>query len=691
MKKKEIEKIPWISKKFGKQMSVTAKIFDLNGEKTLIVDVTKEVPVIRICLTKSDYANYLPIGSLISEGKTWSYKNIENLSMHHKLGKPRTHISQECEMVIHKFTNNNYRIQNWESEISNMQQGLACKKTRIAEERRYKRIKERMKTVSKEPDGFEKWAYSMIKQHRITILPFRKNKTTRGVCSACGKENVYQKGTISPKDTVKCPNCGAEAIVKRVDWEHMNPFPVEKLAAEILLFQRTSEGFVERHFVTWKDIGIHKETHGIYEKGRIFRVENKTYTYYAKQGYGDIFWDDKNLYGMYSIVLCNGPVYIRNITQKMFEGTQYKYCSMELLKNEQKFAPVAYLTKYEEMPQLEMMVKVGLKKLAIQISKYDFVEGNKPWEILGINKKQFNRMREINGGRLELLWMEYEMQKNRIMENKVIQWLSKNYIKPQDIGFINDRMSETKICNYLQKQYKLHQRKPNELIETWKDYLSMANRLKMDIKHELIYKPKDLLKSHNEAVSLCGGQAIAKRVAEIAGDYPDIDNIYQSIKAKYEFSGKEYIIVVPEKIEDIIKEGRVLGHCLDSSNIYFDRIQRRESYIVFLRKKEDPEQPYYTLEIEPGGATRQKRTVGDKQNKDFEEAKIFIRKWQFAIQNKLTQKDKELAETSAVLRVEELKELRKTKVKIWHGSLAGQLLADVLEADLMEIQLEEAI
>ena len=42
---------------------------------------------------------------------------------------------------------------------------------------------------------------------------------------------------------------------------------------------------------------------------------------------------------------------------------------------------------------------------------------------------------------------------------------------------------------------------------------------------------------------------------------------------------------------------------------------------------------------------------------------------------------------SASLRVEEFKELRKKNAKVWHGHLAGMPLADVLEADLMEVSL----
>ena len=36
------------------------------------------------------------------------------------------------------------------------------------------------------------------------------------------------------------------------------------------------------------------------------------------------------------------------------------------------------------------------------------------------------------------------------------------------------------------------------------------------------------------------------------------------------------------------------------------------------------------------------------------------------------------------MRIENYKNLRENGNKVWHGKLAGQLLADVLEADFME-------
>ena len=179
-------------------------------------------------------------------------------------------------------------------------------------------------------------------------------------------------------------------------------------------------------------------------------------------------------------------------------------------------------------------------------------------------------------------------------------------------------MTPARICNYLKRQYRETGRPPKELVSTWQDYTAMASRLKMDLEQEQIFKPMELIKAHDDLLALLGSKEIALQAAEILEKYPDVDEICQQIKEKYEYGDKDYMIVAPNRIEDIINEGHILGHCLHRSDTYFDRIQTRESYILFLRKASEPNQPYYTLEVEPGGTARQKRTVGDKQNADYE-------------------------------------------------------------------------
>ena len=69
------------------------------------------------------------------------------------------------------------------------------------------------------------------------------------------------------------------------------------------------------------------------------------------------------------------------------------------------------------------------------------------------------------------------------------------------------------------------------------------------------------------------------------------------------------------------------------------RMERRESFIMFLRRTEEPEDPYYTLEIEPDGTVRQKRTLFDRQHEDIEQATEFLLKWQKVIAARLTGSD----------------------------------------------------
>ena len=51
----------------------------------------------------------------------------------------------------------------------------------------------------------------------------------------------------------------------------------------------------------------------------------------------------------------------------------------------------------------------------------------------------------------------------------------------------------------------------------------------------------------------------------------------------------------------------------------------------------------------------------------------------------LTEAEKKLGIKANELRKKQYKQLREDGKRVWHGPLAGQLLADVLEADFMEV------
>lgn len=162
-------------------------------------------------------------------------------------------------------------------------------------------------------------------------------------------------------------------------------------------------------------------------------------------------------------------------------------------------------------------------------------------------------------------------------------------------------MSILQIYNYVRRQMRETKMKGREVLTTWSDYLSMANRFGIDTNDSIIYRVQELRQRHDELVEMGHKKKFALMAAEVMKKYPHVDEICQTLKEKYEYAGKKYAVVAPACIEDIMMEGRNLHHCVDSSERYWDRIEHQESYVLFLRRVSDMDTSYYTLEIEPDG------------------------------------------------------------------------------------------
>lgn len=211
----------------------------------------------------------------------------------------------------------------------------------------------------------------------------------------------------------------------------------------------------------------------------------------------------------------------------------------------------------------------------------------------------------------------------------------------------------------------------------WLDYLNMAE-LAGNIKTVSVF-PSNLKAAHDSFLITANCAKNKKELekikceavataAPIIKKFPKVEKIYKSIKNKYSYSNDKYAIIVPDGITDIVLDGMLLGHCTYRTDRYYDRISTNESYIVFLRKTSETEMPWYTLEIEPGGTIRQKRTFGDDQLGDLDEAMPFLLEWQSVVAGRLNKSDRIKAQKSKVLRIEGFEELRRTKKKSITGN-----------------------
>lgn len=556
-----------------------------------------------------------------------------------------------------------------------------------------------MEQIPDVPKDWERWVNKTAIQQNYIFYQYKKGGTKEGWCTYCEKWVPIK----NPRYNVEgiCSKCKKKITYKsfgkagrfNTDYQY------------IYLLQKCEDGFVlrifnaHRHYQT-DMYGIPGTVYdrnvevNIYEMYRIIYTSPfaipKVY-YWEEYRDGTIRWCRHSLNKSYYNPndYWKGMVYKRTLPslKKQLERTGL----IEYIYGLKKCDPLEYLKALNRKPILEQLVKAGLTTLADEKIRrdrfnYDKENGGKLTKILEIDSFRLKRLRKLNGGKVMLQWFRYEKENNTQYPDNCLKYFDQNRIRPQDIGFILDRMTIVKVYNYLARQEKIfHKKNIGAILRVWEDYLKMAKRLKMDVYNELFYKPKNIQEAHNRVIQLMEENGLSIKAGEIADKYPEVENILAELKEKYSFSGKKFSIVIPEKIEDILNESNALSLCMDRDDRYYERIQIRETYIAFLRRTAEPEKPWYVIEFEPNGTLRQESTVGDNKNKDFDEAIPFIKKWQRELSKRITAEDRKLAEESVKRRQQEWEELKKNKNRIWRGPLQGRLLHEVLEERLMEV------
>lgn len=306
------------------------------------------------------------------------------------------------------------------------------------------------------------------------------------------------------------------------------------------------------------------------------------------------------------------------------------------------------------------------------------LRGSRIEEVFGIQDRQkINRIRDLDGGSRILIWMRWSDETGGKINQETLAWLEKNRLYPGDIEPATDCMSLQQIQNYLIRQQaeSYPKEKIREVLEQWKDYLRMAKKLRKHMDDEMVFRPRELRRRHDEAVKELEEREAEVTANEYAERFPGVEEVMAEIREKYEYASDQYIITVPRRCMDIVVEGRMLHHCAGACDRYFDRIRQRETYICFLRRAEEPDTPFYTIEVEPGGTIRQHRGMYDEEP-GIEEIRPFLREWQQVIKRRITEQDRNYARISAVKREENIRELEaKNNTRVLQG-----LMEDFMEA-----------
>lgn len=496
------------------------------------------------------------------------------------------------------------------------------------------------------PRDWDKWVNKGGCKYNFIFYTYERKGAKTGYCTNCEKE-VPISNPRHNKSGI-CKKCG-----KKITFKSRGKAGTFHAEWKNSILQKCEDGMVLRVFNSWR-----RFDRGEYEKSKTdcYEIERVFYDYnlhavkydYEDYKYTGHRWVEKGIfsgYYGYSYSTAKAIVYKRTIPN-LTKGILARTGLDHVIKEMQEFDIGDYLDEVKKNPDIETLAKAGMTKLAIELA-----EGN---------AKGYPKMKLLKEQRDLHKKMGITKEQMRIMRKRNLgAWAWSNYIKyknmPEDIAIILDNWKTNvegsqykvfsltglplnKMVRYLERQRIKNGYDPKQILGYYRDYLSMAKERGMDLQDDIVRLQPDMMKYHNRYVEEKEREKNEKRYAEVNKKFKQIARDYLKNKALFEYQDKNYIVLIPRNAADIVREGQLQHHCVGSSDTYMKSMNERKTFIVFLRKKSDPEKPYYTVEIKHDARVLQSYAAYDRQP-DLEKVKKFEEKWIVEV-NKRIKEDK---------------------------------------------------
>lgn len=486
-------------------------------------------------------------------------------------------------------------------------------------------IDSEMSIVPEIPANFENWIEEEVFYNdKYIFYEYTHKKEKEGYCTYC-KQHV---DIIDVKHNKKgiCPCCGSEITYKVIGKSR-------NILSDyiVVLPQRVNNTLIFRYFHVRKDFSFSKEVKYphivpkyVRELRRVFwnisSGEGCYYNYGEFKKTGEIRWLEKNNHLPYDGILA--VIYTENI-EEFIKDTDFKYSQIKEFatsKRNRKVDILGYFEVYQRNPVLEYLVKLKLYNIADNFYKYGKwgpeIKGKNFRQVIGLNKSYLPQLQRIDATYKMLDIIKLAVERNIKLSDEQILLIDHSFNK--DIFKLTEYTTITKLINYFNKVVSSHKRKRDlsSIYIDYLDYIENCKKLQYDLNSSLVLFPRDFQKAHDDAYKLVTENAYKKYDEKLKA-------LHQELK-KYEFKYKDLCIVVPETAFDIVTEGDKLNHCVKG---YIERMAAGETIILFIRKKDKIEEPYFTLELRDGEIRQVRGLRNCDMNKEVEQ---FIEKFKEA-------------------------------------------------------------
>ena len=483
-------------------------------------------------------------------------------------------------------------------------------------------------------------------------------------------------------------------------------------ARTFVMAQETPDGLWLRRFLVFFSFHEKKANLEVYNRD-IYLIDTKRKAIHWKSEYR---WQEKRSEyvmaqsaALEKMFVCSQGMYSGSAMVYMDEGLEKqveKHLGMSWVKRYYKSADIMDICllwrKIKTVPMLESLIKTGwcneFLKLFYGACRHTWLnlKSKTYYGVFGLNRQEMRIAGKTHD--LQAVERAYNWKASGLAITEENLKMVKEIWSPAEVQRLGKRFGTGKVLKYLRQCTRRNGGNgkviDSHITSDWLDYIRMAEALGLQLDLDIVRFPLDLKRRHNELASQVKEQQAMARAsqrkaaievrAQALEEKFSIEKIMRKAKKLYEYAGDTFCIRVPECAADIITDGEFLDHCVPRSDRYYERISERESYIMFLRRAEKPDVPWYTLEVEPGGTIRQKRSYGNEQYDDLKEAAPFLEEWQRVVASRIGDDEKMLAQRARGLRLAEFEELKEKQTVIRNGKLAGKLLVEELIADLIE-------
>lgn len=564
---------------------------------------------------------------------------------------PTTSKTEETKNVIKKYFSLK-DTRGMDSYIASVESHIKWEKDEAALERKHQRITNMMDTVPTitDTEEFEQWIDEVVFADKYIFSSTKKEaKGYLYICSQCGKR-YYSKEKPKHNISTKCRWCKSNGIVKT----RVNEITEEK---NVMIAQPFGETYILRHLKFKRYSYAEKNVTPIkgktiissMEKVRMIMYPENTKIYYSNDYFSrdTAVWSDKK----------NGITIDRLFY--MYPGELDKTCMEENLKR--TLMAAAKCGKYLQLNELirwyrnyayiEYLIKGRFYELVNRFLGYTYKHyilpsdclnkaGNSLTELLQIDKQRCNRLRDMDGNEFALEMLQIEERDGIKITQENLKFVNDNYIREDELQIHRTGLSINKAVNYIRRIVKSSRLGVRTVLQYYSDYLDMARERGADLTDDIIRVYPRMIERHNLYVEEKERKLNDDLMSEKNKKFTRIAADYSLNCSLFQWEDKKYIITVPKNAGEIVMEGKMQHHCVASSDNYMQKMNNRETFILFLRKKETPDMPYYTLEVGKDNRIIQSYGAYDRKP-DWSKVSKILTKWKKDIkqrQDKLERK-----------------------------------------------------